>query len=232
MFTQTYPREPRLDYLKQAIGMDNISGLDILDMGGNNGNLLRDGLEVYEIHPDNYTCMDVDGIVMRKCQSEFPEATWLTRTIGHHLYNCHNSSKDLNFSELNNKFDIIFAFSVYSHAYYDDLLDDLDIMYQCLKPQGKLCFTFIDTQSVKHFIYKRKNEYGSSVDLEAFEDVTDFAYFINNDIITKDCVQDENYDYFLSVYNSEWLYENIKSKYPSCVMDTNVFQPNFVITRI
>ena len=231
MYTHTYPREPRLDYLKEALGVDNVSGLEIFDMGGNNGNLLRDGIETYEIHPENYTCMDIDSIVMSKCRAEFKDATWLTRPLMHPLYDYYAGDDDYDFLKLNEKFDVIFAYSVYSHSSHESMHRDLDLMYKCLKPQGKMCISFIDTESVMHFITKRLHEYGTSVEYDAFKNVSDYTYFINNDVITKEYEHLSSIEYFLNVYNPEWLQQDLESKYQNCIMTTGIFQPNFVITR-
>ena len=74
-------RTERLKLFKQAINIDDWTGLKILDYGGNAGNLLKDGIETGEIKESDYTCLDVDEKVLVEEHKKYPDAKFISYNI-------------------------------------------------------------------------------------------------------------------------------------------------------
>ena len=212
-YSFSVPRASRLKYLKEATRTPNVSGLKILDWGGNNGNVLRDGLASNEILPEDYTCIDVDGKVIEQSAELFPRATWITRPVTHPVYRFHNCDDDLDFTPHLNKYDIVFAHSVYTHDVWEKAVKDLEIMYSLTKPGGKVCFTYIDNEAAQIFRIRREKHYGSSIKPSDIAEIADFSYFINHDTLTQNYDRTKSCDFFIAIYNTKWLEEQIKARW-------------------
>lgn len=211
-----YPREFRIEYLKEAIGIKNLKGLQILDWGGNHGNLLKDGVESHEIDPTDYTCIDVDARVMEESRKAFPDASWITRCVTHPVYNAHKDQKDIDFTPHLNKYDVVYAYSVYTHDTWEKAFEDLDILYKLAKPRGKICFSYVDPKSAEIFRRKRINEFGYSVEPDAFDNIVDWCYFVNHDTLTKEYDREKSCQYFVAIFNPNWLKDQIEFRWGNC----------------
>src|SRR6056300_1141861 len=163
MYSCKFPREHRITHLKNITGLKTLNGLKICDWGGNHGNLLLDGLECNEIAEEDYTCIDVDEKVLSESKQQFPSAEWIVRPVTHPVYNTHSADCDVDFSVYENKFDVLYAYSVYTHDTHEKLFADLNIMYSIIKPGGFMCFTYINQYNVSVFVEKRKQDYGHAV---------------------------------------------------------------------
>jgi SAM-dependent methyltransferase len=236
------PRANRLEYLKAATSTDSVKGLRILDWGGNNGNLLRDGLETGEMFEHDYTCIDVDTDVISECREKHPDANWIIRPVTHPVYNMHQADQDIDFEPHLNKYDIVFAYSVYTHDIWEKMEHDLDVMYAMTRPGGKVCFTFIDPEVAHVFRIKRIREYGESVPEDSFKDIKDWMYFINNDTLTKSYERELDCDYFIAIFNTDWIMKKITKRWAQCqlykpdltkIQDwaTEAWQPSIVIHK-
>lgn len=241
-FSFEVPRASRLEYLKKSTNISDVSGLKILDWGGNTGNLLMDGIEIGEINPADYTCIDVDASVMENSAEKFPLAKWITRPVAHPVYACHDEQEDIDFTPHLNQYDVIFAYSVYTHDIWEKMIEDIDTMYSLLKPGGKICISYIGPDSAHVFRQKRINEYGHTVEPEAFAAIDDWCYFINNDILTKSYDRENECKYFISIFNHDWIKSLIESRWGECdshipdlnkIQDfqTEAWQPSITITK-
>lgn len=113
----------------------------VLDFGGNAGNILRDPNST--IDPRNYWSVDVseDGIKLGKQQ--FPEAHW----IHYNRYNfCFNPDgvRNLPLPLANERFDLILAYSVFTHIGLKEMGPIVAQLLGLLRPGGRLAFSFID----------------------------------------------------------------------------------------
>lgn len=111
----------------------------VLDFGGNIGNLLQDS----EIDAKKYWCIDVSPEAIEKGRREVPEAHW----IWYDRYNISfhpRGSKTAEVPKLNQKFDYILAYSVFTHIDVGEMKQLLAALGAMLKAGGSLAFTFID----------------------------------------------------------------------------------------
>ena len=84
----------------------------ILDYGGNRGNLLY--FSQGKIKEENYTCIDVEKDAIRQGKIEFSNANFIHYNRFSPMYN--EGNIDEPFPILEEKFDICFAYSVFTHT--------------------------------------------------------------------------------------------------------------------
>lgn len=131
----------RFSYFDQQLDYPDWRAKAVLDFGGNEGNILLD--HNCAIRPENYYCVDVLAEALAEGCKRFPQSHWIH-------YNRYNRSfnprgiEDLPIPDMGIKFEIILAYSVFTHTTREEmhsLVEDL----QChLAPGGVLAFTFSD----------------------------------------------------------------------------------------
>lgn len=211
-----YPREPRINYLKRALETDTLPAMNILDVGGNAGNLLRDGIETNEIAPKNYTCMDVDQKVILEAAKEFPDATWIYRPVTTPVYSRNLDQKDADVELKSEAYDFILAYSVYTHDTVEAMHKDIEKMLSYLKPGGHFLFTYINPKVAKlGFLQKRIDEFGYGADPEEFDNIDSYTYFVNNDIVKKDIdlSKIKYIQYLILVVDNDWILEYVRNNF-------------------
>ena len=227
-----YPREYRLEYLQKATGIDNFSSFDVLDWGGNHGNLLKD-----EFKPKTYTCVDVDaqGILLGK--KDHPQANWLYRKKHIPVYknttaNCISDLqsaliKDFDSNDFKESFDLIFAYSVFTHDTVEEMENELVLLRDLLRPNGIICASYIDPDIAPIYIMKREKEYGSSIPRDSFKNLEDFAYFVDGDEIKNQYNRSKSCRHFISIYNTTWLMEKLNSLLGHC----DIYKPDINLVK-
>jgi len=131
----------RFYYFDQQLDYPNWSNQQVLDFGGNEGNLLLD--PDCAIRPENYYCVDVLAEALEEGRKRFPQAHWFH-------YNRYNRSfnpqgvEDLPIPDLGTEFKFIFAYSVFTHTTRDEMHILIDDLISRLAPGGTLAFTFLD----------------------------------------------------------------------------------------
>lgn len=227
-----YPREHRLEYLKSATGIEDFSDMDVLDWGGNHGNLIRDGLRC-----KSYTCADIDNQGIHMGKQDFPEHTWIHFNKFHPVYS--NSIAEVDIDLTDDAYDLIFAYSVFTHDTVEEMVAELTMLKQKLRSNGVLCASYIDPATAKIFVIKREAEYQQSINRNTFNSLTDYAYFIDNLTVTTEYDRSQKCNHFLSVYNTGWLLEKLSQILGKCEIyspdrfeitdyHTQPFQPSFI----
>lgn len=126
-------------YFDMQLSDPDWRGRHVLDFGGNIGNLLQDS----EIEAEKYWCIDVSPEAIEKGRREVPGAHW----IWYDRYNISfhpRGSKTAELPKLNQQFDYILAYSVFTHIDVAEMKQLLASLLSILKPGGSLAFTFID----------------------------------------------------------------------------------------
>jgi len=223
----SYPREYRLEYLQKATGINNFSSFDVLDWGGNHGNLLKDNIKL-----KTYTCVDIDLQGLQSGQEENPKAKWFHRKKFHPVYG--NSTypntaniKDFIADEHKESFDLIFAYSVFTHDTIEELESELTLLKDLLRTNGILCASYIDPDIAPIYIIKRENEYGSSIPRDSFKNLTDFTYFVDGDDIKNQYNRAKVCRHFLSIYNTTWLLDKLNSILGPC----EIYKPDISVIK-
>lgn len=128
-------------YFAQQLGESNWRGKNVLDFGGNVGNILRDSDST--IDHERYWCIDVVAESIRKGRSEFPEAHWVFYDRYCFYFNPFGVP-DLPLPRFEQRFDFIIAYSVFTNTPRKDMLELIKQLEGTLAPGGALAFTFID----------------------------------------------------------------------------------------
>ena len=133
-----------------------------------------------------------------------------------------NGEEELIFPFENNMFDVVMAYSVYSHTTYEQFKFDLEqIKRVCKKPGGQIAITFVDKESAEYFTNKRLQDYPDKKCLTHKDilmcDIPDFKYFVDNDLLLDHLFRKSPVNHLVTIYNREWLKENLQNvtiKYP------------------
>jgi SAM-dependent methyltransferase len=134
-------RSGQFDYFDRQLGHPDWTSRQVLDFGGNAGHLLRD--PNCTIRPENYYCIDVLQEALAEGARQFPQAHW----IHYNRYNCSfnpDGISDLVIPDVGTEFDMILAYSVFTHTTREEMNDLVEQLQTRLKPGGVLAFTFID----------------------------------------------------------------------------------------
>jgi SAM-dependent methyltransferase len=113
----------------------------VLDFGGNQGNLLdHPGCPIDE---RNYWCVDISSNALRAGQRRHPDAHWIFYDRYSFQYNP-TGTVGLPIPELHQTFDLILAYSVFTHLSKGEMLDLVEQLQSRLRAGGRLAFTFLD----------------------------------------------------------------------------------------
>jgi len=128
-------------YFSLQVGEPVWRGKQVLDFGGNIGNLLRDPNST--IAPEDYWCLDVDQDALARGRAFYPRSHWVFYDRYCFFFNP-NGVPNLALPALDQSFDYIVAYSVFTNTTRTDMLQLVDQLAGLLAPGGALAFTFID----------------------------------------------------------------------------------------
>jgi len=128
-------------YFAQQLGETNWRGKNVLDFGGNIGNILRDPNST--IDHERYWCLDVVPESIEKGRTEFPDSHWIFYDRYCFFFNPDGVAQ-LHLPPLEASFDYIVAYSVFTNTSRTDMLQLAQQLQDRLAPHGAFAFTFID----------------------------------------------------------------------------------------
>lgn len=134
-------RVTQFSYFDRQLGHPRWRGRKVLDFGGNVGGFLL-GADGHVAHED-YWCLDLNRGAVEQGGREFPLAHF-------HHYNRYSAFfnpdgvRRLPVPDLGVKFDIILAFSVFTHTHRNETIELVGQLRDKLAPGGVLAFTFCD----------------------------------------------------------------------------------------
>lgn len=128
-------------YFAKQLGEPVWRGKDVLDFGGNVGNLLRDPNSTVDV--GRYWCIDIDEEALLVGRRRYPEAHWLHYDRQCFFFNP-RGAPFLKLPPIEQRFDYILAYSVFTNTQTADMLDLVGQLRALLKEGGALAFTFID----------------------------------------------------------------------------------------
>lgn len=222
-----YPRSERFNFFSVMLNDIDWENAVILDLGGNRGNLLED-LQEHKIgKEENYFCLDVDHEALNFGQSNYPHANWISYDAYNPMYNKEGVlSQKFPFED--NKFDVICCYSVYSHTTHENFMEDLSEIQRVLKPGGKVAITFVDHESVRYFIDKRKADYPGKFIINTIdvnnalqEKRFEYIYYVDHDLLVDEIHNPSGINHLVTVYDKAWL----KNELNSIGLDVTIKQP-------
>jgi SAM-dependent methyltransferase len=130
----------QFSYFDSQLGHPDWTGKTVLDFGGGDGNLLWN--PDCAIRPEDYYCIDVVPEAIEDGRRNFPTAHWLH----YDRYNCsfNPGGQSDPIPDLGFDFDVILAYSVFTHTTREDMDDLVRQLLAFLAPGGALAYTFED----------------------------------------------------------------------------------------
>jgi SAM-dependent methyltransferase len=147
-------------YFALQVGEPVWRGKDVLDFGGNMGNILRDPNST--IDEEHYWCLDVVEDAVEKGRQAYPKSHWIFYDRYCFYFNPHGI-RGLPLPDLDRKFDYIVAYSVFTNTTVTDMLQLETQLESILVPGGVLAFTFIDPN---YFSWPDRNNLQWRLELE------------------------------------------------------------------
>lgn len=128
-------------YFSEQVGEKCWRKKNVLDFGGNVGNILRDPNST--IDHERYWCLDVVKDSVEKGKTAFPSSHWIFYDRYCFFFNP-NGVPHLPVPTIDEAFDFIVAYSVFTNTSQTDMLELVDQLERMLARNGVLAFTFID----------------------------------------------------------------------------------------
>jgi SAM-dependent methyltransferase len=128
-------------YFLLQLGESDWKRKEVLDFGGNIGNLLRDPNST--VDEARYWCIDVSQEAVEAGRKSFPKANWIFYNRYCFFFNPNGIPK-LPLPRLTQRFDYIVAYSVFTNTTRPEMLELVADLQNHLKTGGSLAFTFID----------------------------------------------------------------------------------------
>jgi SAM-dependent methyltransferase len=134
-------RSTQFGYFDHLLGLPEWKGRKILDFGGNVGTFLVGAGS--RVDHDDYWCLDLNQDVVEQGRRTFPGAHFVHYNRYSSQYNPYGV-RYLPVPDCGVKFDIILAFSVFTHIDRSEMLELVGSLRSMLAPEGVLAFTFWD----------------------------------------------------------------------------------------
>lgn len=209
-----YPRSERFNFFNTILRSPewSLPSFNVLDIGGNHGNFIHDAVEKNAMAQSQYFCLDVNKDAINIGKETFPDAHWDYRNAFNHMYNP-SGEDNLAFPYSDNMFNVVMAYSVYSHTTFEQLMFDIKEMIRVCRPLGHIAFTVVDYASVQFFTNKRITDYPGRRCLTQsdFKGITDYTYFVDCDLKVNHMYGKSKVDHLVTVYNLDWLSDQLNA---------------------
>jgi SAM-dependent methyltransferase len=143
-------------YFAEQVGTSDWRGKNVLDFGGNVGNILKDPRST--IDEERYWCLDVIPRSIERGRADFPRAQWVLYDRYCFFFNPSGTPR-LSIPPMGTAFDYIVAYSVFTNTTPSDMLQLVDELRAMLADGGALAFTFIDPRHVTWPAHYRGNNF-------------------------------------------------------------------------
>jgi SAM-dependent methyltransferase len=130
-------------YFDQLLGGPAWKGRKVLDFGGNMGTFLVGASD--RVDHDDYWCIDLNREVIERGRQAYPQAHFVHYDRYSSQYNP-QGTRHLPIPNCGLKFDIIVAFSVFTHTHQSEMFELVEQLRDMLSPAGVLAFTFTDAR--------------------------------------------------------------------------------------
>ena len=134
-------RLTQFSYFDRLLGGPCWKGRKLLDFGGNVGSFLASAGD--NVDHDDYWCIDLNRAVIEQGRRTHPRAHFVHYDRYSSQYNPHGV-RHLPVPDCGVEFDIILAFSVFTHTDRREMLELVASLRRMLSPGGVLAFTFFD----------------------------------------------------------------------------------------
>lgn len=153
----------QFSYFSKQLGEPEWRGKNVLDFGGNIGNILQDPNSTIE--EERYWCLDVDQDSIERGKASYPRSHWLFYDRFCFFFNPHGVLH-LPVPNIDSSFDYVLAFSVFTNTTETDMLELVSQLETVLARNGALAFTFIDPHHFSGPQEYKGNNFKWRLDLE------------------------------------------------------------------
>jgi SAM-dependent methyltransferase len=134
-------RLTQFPYFDEMLDRPVWKGRKILDFGGNVGTFLASAGD--NVNHEDYWCIDINPAVVEHGRQAYPRAHFVHFNRYSTQYNPFGKRNQL-IPDCGVKFDIILAFSVFTHVDRKEMVELVAALRHMLAPDGVLAFTFFD----------------------------------------------------------------------------------------
>jgi SAM-dependent methyltransferase len=134
-------RVTQFAYFSHVLEGPEWRGSKILDFGGNVGGFLVGAGDALD--HDDYWCVDLSPMAIQQGRDQFPRAHFVHYNRYSSEFNP-NGIRYLPVPDCGLEFDIILAFSVFTHIHKNEMLELVEQLKGYLAPRGALAFTFCE----------------------------------------------------------------------------------------
>jgi len=194
--TELYEFKPNLYQFLD--GIVPLKDKKILDWGCKTGGLLF--FSEGEIKQENYTGVDVSNKSLKVLEDIFPRAKTIHYDRYNNMYN-HNGKEYCSWC-LNDKYDVIFSFSVFTHTSFTEFKDVFDRHKEHLNEGGILVHTFANIKNKEHTQYLLTEE-----QFKTYSITFDELYRYDDELSTE--YNDKKCNNFGSFFNLEYVGEKL-----------------------
>ena len=196
----------RNNYLYEYCLKEDLSGKSFLDYGCNNCNFL-------ESIPDDlsfsYTGIDVQEDFINNFSTAYPEHKFIHFNKYHPSYNSNGNKKIKLEDVVPEKYDVIFAWNVFTHCTYEYTKECIAEMQTVLKDNGKIIFNLYSKEqllTLSNVMEKRGDKLnGTITPLDTFDSYDNYVYWINGQTLSYDTPIEGNVSSLLSAYDIDWV---------------------------
>src|SRR5215218_8526911 len=128
-------RQTQFGYFDEVLGHPVWKGRKILDFGGNVGTFLASAGD--SVNHEDYWCIDINRAVVEQGRLTYPRAHFVHFNRYSPQYNSHGV-RNLPIPDCGVKFDVILAFSVFTHVDKNEMVESVGALRRMLAPKGVL----------------------------------------------------------------------------------------------
>lgn len=190
------------DYLYEHCLKEDLEGKSILDYGCNRGNFLK---SIPDDLTFTYTGIDVQDSFIESLSIDYPENTFTHFNKYHPSYNPEGNPKLKLHEVVSEKYDVIFAWNVFTHSTYEYTKECIEEMKLCLKDGGKIIFNLYSKESFVHLSNIMKGKNGTHTPITVINSFDNYAYWVNGTDILYDTTPTGNYSSLFACYDISWV---------------------------
>jgi len=196
----------RNNYLYEYCLKEDLSGKSFLDYGCNNCNFL-------ESIPDDlsfsYTGIDVQEDFINNFSTAYPEHKFIHFNKYHPSYNSDGNKKIKLENVVPEKYDVIFAWNVFTHCTYEYTKECIAEMKTVLKDNGKIIFNLYSKEQLFNLsnVMKKRGDRlnGTIIPLTTLDSYDNYVYWINGQTLSYDTPMEGNVSSLLTAYDIDWV---------------------------
>ena len=169
------------------------SQVSVLDYGCNQGNYVKHSKHI--VSPDRYLGVDINQASIVKAKTNYPDYEFLHYNQWHPSFNPRGINSIMLSNVLDRKFDVVVAYSVFTHSTIDQTRRQLADLKKLLNPGGCILATFWHVEKFPNFLKFIQHDHSlANFDIDP-NTCTRVSYWVdyNNVIQDQDALETKQY---------------------------------------